>query len=120
MGYFNFFYKLSRLFNNKKLLKTFLIVTLIFLLIYLFSKPTYAVSPYEEDYADPYTAFTENYGLIQRDFILRLNTAFINGDITEANYELVLNTIASGDYYNFFLYGTSNGSSYNNASFTRF
>lgn len=115
MGYFNFLYKLTRIFSNKKMLKTFFIILLIGILYFVLIKPTYASSPYTETYSDPYVAFTENYGQIQRDFIIRLNRAYAQGTISRTNFENVIDYLTSGEYLAYFMYGTSS-SSYNNAS----
>lgn len=107
MGYFNFLYKLTRIFSNKKMLKTFFIILLIGILYFVLIKPTYASSPYNEDYSDPYVAFTENYYPIQRDFIIRLNNAYADGTITNDQFREVITNMSSGEYDLYFLYGNA-------------
>lgn len=106
MGYFNFIYKLSRILSNKKLLKAFIFIVLVCLLIFSLSNTSQAVSSYNEEYADPYNAFTTNYGAIQRDFILRFANSISNGDISSAQLQAIKNFITSGDYVVHFYYNS--------------
>lgn len=101
------------------MLKTFSVILLILILYFALIKPTFAASPYNETYSDPYIAFTENYGQIQRDFIVRLNRAYAQGTITKTNFENVIDYLTSGEYLPYFMYGTSS-TAYNNASPTFF
>lgn len=97
------------------MLKWFIIIFLVFLIYFVLSNKTYASSPYTEEYSDPYAAFTENYGVIQRDFILRLNNAYKKGNISEEYYTTLIDRLTSGVYLPYFMYGTSS-SAYDNAS----
>lgn len=97
------------------MLKTFSVILLILILYFALIKPTFAASPYNETYSDPYVAFTENYSAIQRDFILRLNYAYANGSISQTQFTNVINYLTNGRYLAYFMYGTSSNS-YNNAS----
>lgn len=115
MGYFNFIYKLTRILSNKRFLKVFAILLVLSILYFTMIKPTFAVSPYEEEYTDPYNAFTTNYGAIQREFILRLNRGYSKGYISESGFSTIIERLTNGQYIWYFIYGTS-GSSYNNSS----
>lgn len=115
MGYFNFLYKLTRILSNKRFLKVFAILLVVSILYITLIKPTYAVSPYDEEYTDPYNAFTINYGAIQREFIMRLNRGYANGTIGSNYFKNFIDRMTSGDYIWYFIYGSSAGG-YNNGS----
>lgn len=96
------------------MLKTFSIILLIVILYFSLIKPTFAVSPYDESYTDPYNAFTTVYGSIQRDFAMRVARYVANSNYSVNNIKNLRNRIVSGGYYCYFYYDSQ--TAYNNAS----